>query len=197
MGRRDWCEDVVNDMVRTNLQWDINYRVPVEMVVVENMSSIDAVAQIHVMRGNKDVVVNDLRNDFSFVPAYLPRFIRVKEKDYFEYIDDIEQILLHELNHWYTYVYKGMKIQSHGKEFKKFGRKNGLTDRFNRAKIGLADDEVMYHYIKCSKCGEDLRLKARTRDYAEHHCEFGVTECCGAKKVYGGKMIYKKTKSWE
>lgn len=148
---------IVEDLVRNNLMWELDYRVPVMVVDGKTGNGSNSVATIYWKKfspNGQGVTIYDLRNNGHFPSFYLPEKILFNGKNLDSDEYEIRQILLHELNHWYTYENDSHAVQAHGKEFKRNGRLIGLDDKYNRATIKLNDNQTQYYIAKCTECGK-------------------------------------------
>lgn len=167
----------VDYLIKNNLKWEINFSIPIQTIQTKRRKFIAAIHLNHIPK--QKIYAINLRTNKHFVLNVLPVKITINEK----YINDpdIDQILLHELNHWFTYEVFGRNIQPHGKEFKKCGKFIGLSKKYNSAHKKA--DKQYIHVGKCSCCGKKVcavKTKTQFLKYKEKY----VTKCCHADIIY-------------
>lgn len=107
-------------------------------VIIDDSYRQKALASITFDDHSKVVIIKDLRTTEygHFFPARdFPESITVKSKLLYLSDKTIDNLLLHELCHWYTNEkYYGRNIQSHGSEFKKCAREIKLPSEYANAR---------------------------------------------------------------
>lgn len=188
-------ENKIEELLKNNLKWSINYKIPVE--IIDKMPSTNRknaflAGGIEVHRYEDtpiDIIIHDLNDGGLYPASIIPVNLMIDKKYLNNKSYELEQVLLHELNHWYTYELHGYHVQTHGVEFRKCGKKVGLKPRYNCAKIKpqLEENEIIVHQISCSKCGQPL-LHTKTKKEAMDLKKRYLTQCCTAKIKYDGRF---------
>lgn len=183
---------IVEDLIENNLMWRLDYKIPVIIVDGKTGKGSSSVATIYWKPFSPDgqgVTIYDLRNGGHFPSFYLPEKILFNGNNLESDEHVIRQILLHELNHWYTYENDSHNVQAHGKEFKRNGRLIGLEDKYNRAVIKLNENQTKYYIARCVKCG-GVACATTTRKELDWNCKMMYTSCCRADMKFDRVYVY-------
>lgn len=129
-------EERVQFLIRNNLGWDIDHHIPVEVLDKEANGWF---GKIHFLKKSEDVIfpINDMKLEETFESKFAPKKIQLKKLALNASDFGLNNILLHELNHWYTYERYGGKVKPHGKEFKLCAMLNGIDYQFRGASFDL------------------------------------------------------------
>ena len=177
-------EQKIKFLIKNNLKWETNVEIPIE--ITENLEKGN-IAQIEIYKKvpyEFYIMINDLNSGKMFKARTMPKVIKISPK----IVEDkeIDQILLHELNHWYTEELYGDKIQPHGKEFKKCAKIIGLQDKFCSASPKVEGTKV--HVLRCSSCNKIVAIGKTKKEVIEKSKKF-LSACCSAKLKYDGVYI--------
>ena len=139
----------------------------------------------------KNIVVRDIEKNKLFIPTSIPSDISINSMIFSAEEEILNQLLLHELNHWYTIENTKYKVNPHGKEFKHFAKKIGLKPEFAKHSIVPSQYNInigkVMHQAKCSNCNKVVYFAARKKTVTDK-CDNSSfsSKCCSAKLKYHG-----------
>jgi predicted SprT family Zn-dependent metalloprotease len=181
----------INYLLIHNFKWEMDYDIPIE--IVHQKASWLGRIKINCEKGG--IPIHDLRTNKTFLSKYSAVRVQIRKEIYDAGEDVINGILLHELNHWYTYERYGNHVNAHGREFKHCGSLNNVPYAYNKASIptsihGIIPDKRILHTGLCMNCKKIVVAYARkstvmTRVNKPYH-----TRCCHARIEYGGTKLY-------
>lgn len=186
-------EEKVAYLIRNNLKWEVSEIFPIR--VLDRFEDCEyGVAAIELYEYPTliptEIQIHDLRTGKTFTSNKFPKMLWVVNIP----MDDeiLTQLLLHELNHWYSHelvyqenFYHEMDMQEHGKEFKKYGKIIGLDARFNRANVKFDLNKKTVHVGICRMCGKECMTTTSKRDMNEQ-VRHNLSDCCHYYIDYGG-----------
>lgn len=104
-------------------------------------------------------------------------------------INDILNVIRHELCHWKTYMVYNTKVPAHGKEFIKIAEEHGVNVDKYKPRKKLKKDE--YYEAKCCNCDRVVVKSKNINDLKKYMNRFGGTVCnCGGN---GKRYVIDKT----
>ena len=209
-------ENRLNFLVKNNLKFDMNFKIPLKIC---SKQSNRWFARIYFLKKAETpkFTIYDQKNDNIFIPYIVPELVEIQGM--LGYLPDniIDQLLLHELNHWYSAIIFKNKTNLHGKEFKNSGiilgiHKDFLGASFNPKYLKLdltknipnnlnfnkkIEPEKPISFIKqttvylgiCKKCGKNvLYSEKRSNVFTKLNNPNYLSECCNVEIEYGGRI---------
>ena len=182
-------QEKTKELLKNNLKWVMNYNIPFKFTSKYTKWML----RIGFIKNSQRLVIKN--ENGLFIPKYLPKVIEVNRMIFSAKEEHIVQLILHELNHWYTYELKGYNVSPHGQEFKRLAYQIGLKPEFAKASVVTSDYNISqgkeYHDAKCIKCGEIVYSAVREKTVKNkcHNSRFR-SRCCNSELEYSGTSLY-------